>query len=378
MSASPRRELTDDERIGWLRLSRTAQVGPITFFALIARFGSAGAGAALEELPRLAARAGRARQAAIPPVGEIEREVERAERIGARYIAACEPDYPEALAAIEDAPPVIVAGRDLALLQRPAVAIVGARNASMNGRKMAARLAAELGEAGFVTVSGLARGIDTEVHKASLAHGTVAVVAGGIDVVYPPENRELQARIFADHCIVTEASLGTEPMARHFPRRNRIISGLAPGVVVVEAARHSGSLITARMALEQGREVFAVPGSPLDPRAQGANGLIRDGATLTETADDVLRVLSSRPISRRQSPREPLPLSESLAGPAEEPQIEEARKVILEALSPVPIAVDELVRDCQVSLPVVLTILLELELAGRLERQAGQRVSLVP
>jgi DNA processing protein len=376
MSGPPRRALTDEERIDWLRLSRTAQVGPITFFALVARFGSAGA--ALEELPRLAARAGRAKPAAIPPAGEIVGEVERAERTGARYIAACEPDYPEALAAIEDAPPVIVAGRDLALLQRPAVAIVGARNASMNGRKMAARLAAELGEAGFVTVSGLARGIDTEAHKASLKHGTVAVVAGGIDVVYPPENRELQARIFADHCIVTEAPLGTEPMARHFPRRNRIISGLVPGVVVVEAARHSGSLITARMALEQGREVFAVPGSPLDPRAQGANGLIRDGATLTETADDVLRVLLSRPISRHQSPQEPLPLSEPLTGPAGEPEIEEARKVILEALSPVPIAVDELVRDCQVSLPVVLTILLELELAGRLERQAGQRVSLVP
>ena len=247
-------------------------------------------------------------------------------------------------------------------------------NASMNGRKIAAKLAADLGEAGFVVVSGLARGIDTEAHKASLAHGTIAVVAGGIDIVYPPENRDLQARIFAEHCIVTEASLGTEPMARHFPRRNRIISGLAPGVVLVEAARNSGSLITARMALEQGREVFAVPGSPLDPRAQGTNGLIRDGATLTETADDVLRVLTAAPISRRQSPQPSLPLPE----PAGEPELDDARKVILEALSPVPVAVDELVRDCQVSLPVVLTILLELELAGRLERQAGQRVSLVP
>lgn len=372
MSVPPRRVLTDEERIDWLRLSRTAQVGPITFFALIARYGSAKA--AIEELPKLAARVGRAKPAAIPPAGEIRREVERAERMGARYVAAHEPDYPDALAAIEDAPPVIVAGRDLSLFDRPTVAIVGARNASMNGRKMAARLAAELGEAGFVVVSGLARGIDTEAHKASLARGTIAVVAGGIDIVYPPENRDLQARIFENHCIVTEAPLGTEPMARHFPRRNRIISGLTPGVVVVEAAKHSGSLITARMALEQGREVFAVPGSPLDPRAQGTNGLIRDGATLTETADDVLRVLTSRSISRRQSPQEPLPLPE----PASEPEIAEARKVILEALSPVPIAVDELVRDCQVSLPVVLTILLELELAGKLERQAGQRVSLVP
>jgi DNA processing protein len=372
MSGPPRRVLTDEERTQWLRLSRTAQIGPITFFALIARFGSAGA--AIDALPKLAARAGRAKPAAIPPAGEIRRELEHAERLGARYIAACEPDYPEALAAIEDAPPVIVAGRNLQLFERPTVAIVGARNASMNGRKIAAKLAIELGEAGFVVVSGLARGIDTEAHKASLAHGTIAVVAGGIDIVYPPENRDLHARIFDQHCIVTEAPLGTEPMARHFPRRNRIISGLTPGVIVVEAAKHSGSLITARMALEQGREVFAVPGSPLDPRAQGANGLIRDGATLTETADDVLRVLTGRPISRRQSPQEPLPLPE----PTGEPEIEEARKVILEALSPVPVAVDELVRDCQVSLPVVLTILLELELAGRLERQAGQRVSLVP
>jgi DNA processing protein len=372
MNLPLRRVLTDEERIDWLRLSRTAQVGPITFFALIARFGSAGA--AIEELPRLAVRAGRAKPAAIAPAGEIRREAERAARFGARLIAACEPDYPEALAAIEDAPPVIFAGRNVALFERPSVAIVGARNASMNGRKMAAKLAAELGDAGFVVVSGLARGIDTEAHKAALAHGTIAVVAGGIDIVYPPENTALQAKIFEEYCIVTEAPLGTEPMARHFPRRNRIISGIAPGVIVVEAAKHSGSLITARMALEQGREVFAVPGSPLDPRAQGANGLIRDGATLTETADDVLRVLTAAPISRRQAVQEPLPLPE----PTGEPEFEEARKVILEALSPVPVAVDELVRDCQVSLPVVLTILLELELAGRLERQPGQRVSLVP
>jgi len=372
MSIQPRRILTDEERIDWLRLSRTAQVGPITFFALIARFGSAGA--ALDELPRLAARAGRAKPAAIPPAGEIRREVEQAQRLGARHIAACEPDYPQALAAIEDAPPVIAAGRDLSLFRRPSVAIVGARNASMNGKRIAAKLAAELGEAGFVVVSGLARGIDTEAHKAALAHGTIAVVAGGIDIVYPPENAALQSHIFEQGCVVTEAPLGTEPMARHFPRRNRIISGIVPGVVVVEAAKHSGSLITARMALEQGREVFAVPGSPLDPRAQGANGLIRDGATLTESADDVLRVLSATPISRRPSSPEQVPLP----APDNEPEIENARRVILEALSPVPVAVDELVRDCQVSLPVVLTILLELELAGRLERQAGQRVSLVP
>jgi DNA processing protein len=257
------------------------------------------------------------------------------------------------------------------------VAIVGARNASLNGRRIAAQLAGELSEAGFVVVSGLARGIDTEAHKAALTRGTVAVVAGGIDVVYPPENAALQSAIFEQGCIVSEAPLGAEPKARHFPRRNRIISGLSAGVVVVEAARNSGTLITARMAVEQNREVFAVPGSPLDPRSQGANGLIRDGATLTETADDILRVLGPGGLNRVAASRtQELPFL-SATPPVSETEVDDARRIILEALSPVPVAVDELVRDCQVSLPVVLTILLELELAGRLERQSGQRVSLV-
>jgi DNA processing protein len=374
VSAAARRTLSDAERIDWLRLSRTPQIGSITFFGLIARYGSAGA--AIAELPRLAERGGRAKPATVPSAAEIGREVDRVARMGARHLAACEPDYPAALAAIEDAPPVITAGRDLSLFERPTVAIVGARNASLNGRRIAAQLARDLGDAGFVIVSGLARGIDTEAHKAALDQGTIAVVAGGIDVVYPPENSALQAAIFERGCVVSEVPLGTQPLARHFPRRNRIISGIAPGVILVEAARNSGSLITARMALEQGREVFAVPGSPLDPRSQGTNGLIRDGATLTETADDVLRVLSANQTfglkSRDQAIGE-LPF----AAPGDEPDVENARKLILEALSPVPVAVDELARDCQVSLPVVLTILLELELAGRLERQSGQRVSLV-
>jgi DNA processing protein len=290
-------------------------------------------------------------------------------------IAACEPDYPEALAAIEDAPPLIFAGRNPALFGRPSVAIVGARNASLNGRKIAAQLARDLSEAGLVVTSGLARGIDTEAHKAALAGGTIAVVAGGADIVYPQENAALHRSIFEQGCVVSEAPLGTEPMARHFPRRNRIISGLSPGVIVVEAARHSGSLITARMALEQGREVFAVPGSPLDPRAQGSNNLIREGATLTETAEDVLRVLTpGRALPRRAATDiEPV---QALPQPTDA-EAAEPRRRILEALGPSPVAVDELARDCQVSLPMVLTILLELELAGRLERQPGQRVNLI-
>jgi DNA processing protein len=274
------------------------------------------------------------------------RQFDTASRLGARIIAAAEPDYPEALTAIEDAPPVIFAGRNVALLERPSVAIVGARNASSNGKRIAARLAAELSEAGLVVVSGLARGIDTEAHKAALAGGTVAVVAGGIDITYPPENAGLQRGIFDSGCVVSEALPGTEPMARHFPRRNRIISGLTPGVIVVEAARNSGSLITARMALEQGREVF-----------------------------DVLRVLAAGQARRVRplAPQTPGPAPDLQAGEAAE-----ARRLVLEALSPAPVAVDELVRDCQVSLPVVMTILLELELAGMLERQPGHRVCLVP
>ncbi len=369
-----RRALTDAERIDWLRLARTHQVGPVTFFALLGRFGSAAA--SLDALPMLARQAGRAATPKSPAAGEIEREIERARRIKIRPIAACEPDYPEALAAIEDAPPVIWSGANPGLFERPAVAIVGARNASLNGKRVADALARDLSEAGFVVVSGLARGIDTAAHKASIGGGTIAVVAGGADVTYPPENVALQARILEEGCVVSEAPLGTEPMARHFPRRNRIISGLTPGVIVVEAARHSGSLITARMALEQGREVFAVPGSPLDPRAQGSNNLIREGATLTETAEDVLRVLAAGQ-QRRIRPATPAAMPAMIpAGPAEA-ETAEARRLVLEALGPSPVAVDELVRDCQVPLPTVLTILLELELAGRLERQAGQRVSLV-
>jgi DNA processing protein len=373
MIVPARRALSDDERIDWLRLSHTANVGPITFASLIQRYGSAGA--ALAELPRLAEKAGRARAPSPPAIAEMKQEADRVARMGARHIAACEPDYPVALAAIEDAPPVITAGRDLSIFKRPSVAIVGARNASLNGRRIAAKLAKDLGDAGVVIVSGLARGIDTEAHKAAIEAGTIAVVAGGIDVVYPLENAALQKAIFERGCVVSETRLGVEPQARHFPRRNRIISGIAPGVIVVEAAKHSGSLITARMALEQGREVFAVPGSPLDPRSAGANGLIRDGAALTESAEDVLRVLNSEMARRRVAAS---PAAEpAMPAPGADAEVEDARKLVLEALSPTPVAVDELVRDCQVSLPVVMTILLELELAGRLERQPGQRVSLV-
>ena len=299
--------------------------------------------------------------------------------MGARLVCWGEPLYPPALAAIEDAPPVLsVLGR-AELLGAAIVAIVGARNASANGRRLAHDLAAGLGEAGVVVASGLARGIDAAAHLGSLATGSIAVVAGGIDVVYPEENRGLYEALAQDGAIVAELGLGSEPQARHFPRRNRIISGMALGIVVVEAAAKSGSLITARFALEQGRDVFAVPGSPLDPRSRGANDLLRNGAILTETAADILDqlgpALRERPAAPampsgrapRPAPRPPQPAPGGGDGDTE---------AVVEYLGPTPVAVDELVRQCQLSAAAVATILLELELAGRIERHPGNLVSL--
>jgi DNA processing protein len=277
------RELEPQERLDWLRLSRTDSIGPITFYALLRRFGSAAA--ALDALPRLSR----------PTVAMSRRDAEAAlaaiERIGARLVCWGEPLYPSALAAVEDAPPVLTLLGRPEMILAPMIAVVGARNASANGRRLARELAAGLGESGIVVVSGLARGIDAAAHLGALATGSVAIVAGGVDVVYPEENRGLYDALARDGAILAELPLGTEPQARHFPRRNRIISGVALGVVVVEAAAKSGSLITARFALEQGREVFAVPGSPLDPRSRGTNDLLRSGATLTETAADIVAQL---------------------------------------------------------------------------------------
>ncbi len=281
--------MQDSERRAWLRLARTENVGPVTFRNLIARFGSATA--ALEELPRLASRGG-GKNFVLPDETEALRELDALAMLGGRMIAACEPEYPRGLKALEAPPPILSMLGHPHLLQKEMIAIVGARNASALARKFADMLARELGFAGLVVVSGMARGIDSSAHEAALAVGTVAVVAGGVDIIYPPENEKLYAAIKNQGVIVSEMRLGEAPQARHFPRRNRIISGLARGVVVVEAAEKSGSLITAQCALDQGREIFAVPGSPLDPRARGANRLIREGATLTESAEDILSVLS--------------------------------------------------------------------------------------
>src|SRR5579862_2326254 len=372
---SSARGLEPQERLDWLRLSRSEGVGPITFYALLRRFGSAAA--ALDALPRLS------RPAAAMSRRDAERELAAIERLDGHLVCWGEPLYPSALAAVEDAPPVLTVIGRVELTLAPMVAVVGARNASANGRRFARDLAAELGESGIVVVSGLARGIDAAAHLGALDKGSVAIVAGGVDIVYPEENRALHEALARDGAILAEMPLGTEPQARHFPRRNRIISGIALGIVVVEAAAKSGSLITARYALEQGREVFAVPGSPLDPRSRGANDLLRRGATLTETAEDVLAQLG--PLVREPPPRPvPLPaanevrwgLDGGVGGSSPPADDEDALAMILERLGPTPVAIDELVRQCQLTASAVATLLLELELAGRVERHPGNLVSL--
>ncbi len=364
--------LSDNERRAWLRLARTQNVGPVTFAQLISRFGSATA--ALKEVPNLARRGG-ASEMRVPSDDDAKRELDALTKLGGRVIANCEPEFPPGLAALDPPPPLLSVLGHISLLSRDMVAIVGARNASALGRKFAERMAADLGAANLVIASGLARGIDTAAHEGSLATGTCAVMAGGIDVVYPPENTALYERIKTEGAIVSEMSVGQPPQARHFPRRNRIISGLARGIVIVEAAEGSGSLITANYALEQNREIFAVPGSPLDPRAKGTNRLIREGATLTESADDVLTAL--RPILG-QNFREPdgAMRPPHLNGAGSEKEADRIRAQIVELLGPSPVDVDEIMRRSGASAAAVLTILLELELAGKLTRHPGNRVSL--
>ena len=357
------------ERLDWLRLYRSENVGPATFFRLIEHFGTAAR--ALEALPELARRGG-GRAVKIAPVAAAERELDALDKLGATLLLANEPGFPVPLRAVEAVPFLTVRGHPH-LLSRHAVAVVGARNASAAGRRFAHLIAADLGKAGLTVVSGMARGIDSAAHEGALESGTVAVLAGGVDVIYPPENAALYGRIVEAGCAVSEMPPATQPQASHFPRRNRLISGLALGVVVVEASARSGSLITARLALEQGREIFAVPGSPLDPRAEGPNKLIKQGATLTESAADVLEGLGEvlrRPLAepRRDAYRDQpsLPAESDLAS---------ARAKVVEALGVTPVPVDEIIRQCQLSAAIVSMVLLELELAGRLERHPGSLVA---
>ncbi|WP_407174924.1 DNA-processing protein DprA [Bradyrhizobium sp. STM 3562] len=363
-------QLTDAERIDRLRLIRSENVGPRTFRSLLAHCGNARE--ALRQLPELARRGGAGR---LRICGEEEARAElgACRKFGIDLLAPEEAGYPPRLATIDDAPPLLAVRGASSSLMRPMIAIVGSRNASAAGLKFAQVLARELGDAGFVVISGLARGVDQAAHRASIASGTVAVLAGGHDRIYPPEHEDLLAAILASEgAAISEMPLGHEPRARDFPRRNRLISGAGLGVVVVEAAQRSGSLITARMAAEQGREVFAVPGSPLDPRAAGTNDLIKQGATLVTEAADIIQAVApimERPIA--------LPANEPDSDPLESnlPSAERDRVVTL--LGPTPVSIDDLIRMADMPASMVRTVLLELELAGKLERHGGGLVSLV-
>ncbi|MDP1874002.1 DNA-processing protein DprA [Phenylobacterium sp.] len=354
--------LSPEARRDWLRLARAEGVGPVTFDQLIRRYAEPGR--ALEALPELARRGGRSRPPAIPTIAAAEAELAAGEALGAQLICACDPDYPQALAALDPPPPLLWARGDASLLDRSIIAIVGARVASAAGQRFARGLAAELGQTGHVVVSGMARGIDGAAHEGSLEHGAIAVLGGGIDDIYPPEHRDLYHRLVAEGCVVAEHPPGRQAQARDFPRRNRIIAGLSRAVVVVEAELRSGSLITARLAAEQGREVLAVPGSPLDPRARGTNDLIRQGAALCEGVSDVLRAL------------------ETLGGLADPGAAFKGAAVITDSdaaltekvaalLSPTPVSRDELVRATGREPGAVAAALVELALAGRAELLPG-------
>jgi DNA processing protein len=364
--------LSDRQRLSWLRLIRSDNVGPATFRQLINVYGSADA--ALDVLPELARRGGARQSVRIASISEAERELEASARIGARIVGIGEPDFPALLRQSDNPPPMVTIKGSAAVFDLPAVSMVGARNASLAGIKFTRKIASDLGAEGYAIVSGLARGIDAAAHQASLSTGSIAVLAGGLDHPYPPENIELFNAIpERGGAVICEMPMGWEPRARDFPRRNRIIAALGFGLVVVEAAKRSGSLISARFAGELGRLVFAVPGSPLDPRSEGTNGLIRNGATLITCAADVAEALAPM-IGRTVAP-------EGMEEPQQESgQVQPSdndREKVLEALGPTPVTIDDIIAHTGVSTPEVLLILLELDLAGRLERHSGGRASLI-
>ena len=350
-----------------LRLIRSANIGPVTYFQLLARFGNAAS--ALAAIPQLAARSG-GKAPRIADLKDVAAEIDAVQRLGARYLFLGQGLYPPLLAEIDSAPPALIVRGDFSLFERPAIAIVGARNASAAACRFARDLARGLAEEGVLVVSGLARGIDSAAHQGALGGGTAGVIASGIDITYPPENKELQEQVATHGLLIAEQPPGREPLARHFPYRNRIIAGMALGTVVVEAAPKSGSLITARLAGEAGREVMAVPGSPLDPRAQGCNSLIRDGATLIQSVADVLETI--RPIASMMGS----PKISFRAEPISADASDDDRGMVLGLLSHAPVQVDEIIRQSGLAPATVQTVLLELELGGRLERHAGGRVSL--
>lgn len=360
--------VAEQDRLDKLRLIRSAHIGPISYKQLVSRFGTAAA--ALEAIPHLAQRVG-GRPPRLALEADVCREMEHAQSLGARYLFLDETDYPPLLAEMDSAPPVLMVRGDPALAKRMGLAMVGARNASAAACRMAIDLAAELSAQGIVIISGLARGIDAQAHQGALLGGTIGVIASGIDIAYPPEHAALQEEIAQKGLLVAEQPPGREPLARHFPARNRIIAGLAQATLVVEAAPKSGSLITARLANEAGRDVMAIPGSPRDPRAQGCNQLIREGAVLVQNAEDVLEMLRG---FGSLSPRSASVVRDLAETPEPDDQ---ARAHLQLLLSPVPVLIDDLVRQSGLSTAMVQILILELELAGRIERHAGSRVSLI-
>ncbi len=367
-----------------LRLVRTEGVGPLTYRRLLARFGSVAE--AIAALPDLARAGGRSTPFKLASRADAEREIARLHKLGGKFCFLGDAEYPAFLADTADAPPALAVLGDITLLSARSIGVVGARNASINGMRMAEQLAADLAPS-LVVVSGLARGVDASAHRGAMRTGrTIAAIAGGIDIPYPPEHDKLQAQIAENGAIVAEAPFGTAPMARHFPKRNRVIAGLSLGLVVIEAAVRSGSLITARLANEAGRELFAVPGSPLDPRCRGSNDLIRQGANLTETAADVLANLPDHP-ARQGLARDPMflhgksgfaePSNAIDDGEADQAELAKARGLVPSLIGVAPVAVDWIARHCQLSTAAIQAVLLELELAGRVETLPGNRVALL-
>jgi DNA processing protein len=362
-------ELSFTERRDWLRLYRTATVGPVAFHNLITRYKSAGA--ALQALPELIRRR---KGLSIPSLDAIEAEMAQSERWGVRIIASCEPDFPPYLAAVDPRPPLISLKGRIDILHRPCLAIVGSRNASAIGQKFARQIAAELGGEGYTIISGLARGIDAAAHTGALEFGTAGVLGGGVDHIYPRQNTELFRQMAEQGALISESPLGYKATARDFPRRNRIISGLCKGVIVIEAAERSGTLITARYAMEQNREVMAVPGSPLDPRSAGCNRLIQTGAALVSSAQDVIEVVEQLPPLRVMEPESGFAQPE-FDWAAAQSEIEKARKVITGLLSPSSTPRDEIIRASELPLPIVQAALLDMELNGDVFVEADGRIA---
>lgn len=362
---------SNEEKLARLRLIRTPQVGPVTFASLIAQFGNAIE--AVENIGEVSMRGGRAKPLSPASKSRTEDEIAATLKVGAQLIFSGDTNYPKLLANIEPVPPVLIVKGHAHLLEKPTVGMVGARNASANGRNMSTTLAKGLGQNGFVIVSGMARGIDTAAHHGALETGTIAVLAGGVDSIYPPENADLYKAICEQGLVIAEMPPGYTAKARDFPRRNRLISGLSLGVIVVEAALRSGSLITARLAGEQSRDVFAVPGSPLDPRCRGCNQLIKESAVLVETVEDITDVLAQSQLPLFEEPARSTPNAKPMASSEVR---DDWRKTILELLGPAPCEIDDLIRESGVAPGAVRAVLLELDLADRLDRLPGGKVAL--